>query len=982
MAKIKTADQLIDRDEYEYGATPVGTEPEHIGEERKPMPNYGGLPKKETPKPGTPEFEALPESVKGEIRVKEDESAKITPDIVSQVNKPVDGKISTPDTEAAERARNLEIKSGVQPHTVDYWRQELLADYNKRVEVPTYAEDFKAGQVGTVKKPAELKAGPVEQVTEQEVKDFDEKHIQLLDGKWMLRADWDKLSTKYKNVALSSGFDGMNRAILADNKKAKLEAVQASNDAAEFEVRLLNNSPELYKIYKVGGVDAYNKEVDRLEAKYQEAEKKLVDFKDEGGNYDIVGYLKKNPGKEQTLLDAGFKKKDVEVAAETSKLNIAQSMWRSMTPWDESAKESVTAKGAGVMAAELLVPGVYVARNWNDLSVGERALNIAIDVASLIPFAGAAVRGARVAASVGRAAMLAGAAKGALKEAVVQARAPIDVIIHPAGTAKATFSQARNLVENIAHPKKIPEVVITTSESTVRLKVTSTTGPEEAMAIRDTLMEAAARGEHPVVQIGDQTVELATSPLMRETGGGLAHATPMGEAFEAGTKVTAKPGMPASEQGLFMSNEPLPRFAESSAFGKTGEKPAFIIVSKETASKAVTSGKIYKSPVGAVVEMERKFEVGADIPAPKQRLFTRVGSSAQRVEIWLEKPLSPRQIAKLKAEGLIETIKAPFKPAITVKGEGRIAGLTEAETKQLARTLKSAGNVDEARNLVRAERLARNARVTAPALSRVTGRVSPDRIQAARERLGVRETGRASPERLERIERTRGRVTRAERAERLERVSRTERTERQERLTRDQRVGRSESLERNARERGREGTERLPRSERERLERERVKRGRESLPTPEIGKRPEPILVSGKKQDAGIKLTKAEIDSAVAWPQGMGYWVVYRNREDVLQRRFIHGQKPPRGVKMVKPGEGEAYRGIQLFKGKGPAEFEFDMGINKVRVERPLKKPGKLGAIGYAPAISDRQPFISQRVRLPRSSRGIRITPKRPRLPR
>lgn len=469
--------------------------------------------------------------------------------------------------------------------------------------------------------------------------------------------------------------------------------------------------------------------------RYEAAEKELSGYKIKTGGkafydgewhddftYDMEKYLKDNKDKRKeavrTLVNAGFSRAAINDAAYYADLNLGQKVWQGLTPWDESKGETVSVKGAAVMAGDLILPGFYTIRSWDKMSDADKLISIGIDVVSLIPFGFAAARGARVVGTGARAARLAMAGKYIAREALAQVRGPIDLIIHPLGTAKTTFRQVQGLVETF-NRRKLPEMVLTTSNKTVRIKVSELRNADDALKARAKLMEAAMRGETPIVEIGDQIIELRRSPLMRELGGGAAHATPMGEAFEAGIKVAEKPGMPLSEQGLFLSHEPLPGFTEMAAFGGKGEKGVLLIFSPETAAKyAKDTGKIYKSPMGAVVEAERKFPVGFEAETKNwQKLYTRIGPEGRRVEIWLEKPLTTRQIAKLKAQNLAEVIKAPFAPPVKIKGKGAlsiaddITGLTPRQVDELARVLRRSGNAYQARALVRAYTLARAERI-------------------------------------------------------------------------------------------------------------------------------------------------------------------------------------------------------------------------------------------------------------------------------
>ena len=412
---------------------------------------------------------------------------------------------------------------------------------------------------------------------------------------------------------------------------------------------------------------------------------------------------------------------------------MASQIWQGMTPWDE-ATEQASSAGVALMAAEILIPGVYVARHWDELSPGERALFIGLDVLSLIPVAGAALRGARLVGTAGKMARVSAATKSLGKEIAVTAVAPVNTIIHPISGVKQTGRSLRSLAENIANPRKLPEAVITTSHGTVRIKINKKTTAADAEAIRNTLMDLAAKGERPIVNVAGQSIELTQSPLMREAkkvGGGLVHSTPQGEYFTSGLKVAKNPSRTRLEQGLFLSNEPLPRFAQATAFGRTGEKSAFIIMGKESSKKAVQTGKIYTSKYGQVAELEKKFAVGTSVPKPNQRLYTRIGIDGKRVEIWLEKPLSNRQIFKLKAEGLLEQVKGVFREPIRIKGSGAIGTLTPKEVKQLASVLKmSKSSSSQAKQLIRAEKMSLG-RLVPPRLSKVTGRiVSSSRVKA------------------------------------------------------------------------------------------------------------------------------------------------------------------------------------------------------------------------------------------------------------
>lgn len=623
---------------------------------------------------------------------------------------------------------------------------------------------------------------------------------------------------------------------------------------------------------------------------------------------------------------------------------------KELLPTTTAAKAKEASKTGLTFMAEYMVPGVFVASHWDELSPGEKAFWIAMDVICIIPIARGAVAGARAVSTAGRAARVAGAARGAAAEAVALARAPIDIFVHPVGSAKSTAREIRSLVENLAHPKKIPEVVITTAEGTVRLKISQTTSAGEAMQIRDKLMKLAAKGERPIVKIGNREYELARSPLMKEAGGGLATASPQAEKFarqieELGhIRVIEKPGMPVTEQGLFMSHEPLPRFAEASAFGKTGKQPVFIITSKETAEKAFETGKIYRG----ATEMELKYAVGTKLPAPAQKLFTRIGPESLKVEIWLEKPLTARQIAKLKAQSLIEAIITPFKPAIRVAG-GKSLTLSEKETAKLAKVLKASGNADMAGNLIQAERMAREslgavrsiraatgaarvaraARVTPPPLSRILPR--SERLDAARqapvrardERAREREVERLErriSERLERIERLEGkRLTGRAEVERKRELARERRALKRERARLER--ARTE-LERGGGRVAREGTRPRGRilriGDRTSLRVIKIPKGRKRLEG--LSDRERRRLITSRRAAVAFRMGQITYNDR---PQDVWHVVMAPFTQDdyvtVVGRR-------PEGATIVR-GPQSAYKTAQLLYGqKISKKITFDIG--------------------------------------------------------
>lgn len=348
---------------------------------------------------------------------------------------------------------------------------------------------------------------------------IDSDYLQLKDG-YILKTEFSSLPEKYQNIAVNDGFDAMQKAILEDNKSSAKTALL-----------------DVFQQYKL-----------------------------KDGSYNLKQAIRDGIAPHTVEQIFG---KEVAQAAEIGAKNY--------TFGELPAVQ--TAKQVGTIAAEVIIPGVYTIKEWNNLTGAERAFSIALDVASVVPVIGQIGQASRgvyaggkaIAAieSGSRSARLAEAGKMAGRIAFEQIKAPVNIIIHPLETVKGIGRTAYGLAETVLHPAKIPEAVLTTSSKIARININANTTPAEAMQARKKIAAIAAReGSNIVVQTKQATYELVRSPFMREVKGGLVHATPDVRVFETPTVVKAKAGMPAEEQGLFFATEPATHFTQNSAFGK------------------------------------------------------------------------------------------------------------------------------------------------------------------------------------------------------------------------------------------------------------------------------------------------------------------------------------------------------------------------------------------------------------------------------
>lgn len=148
----------------------------------------------------------------------------------------------------------------------------------------------------------------------------------------------------------------------------------------------------------------------------------------------------------------------------------------------------------------------------------------------------------------------------------------------------------------------------------------------------------------------------------------------------------------------------------------------FIPSKKALLKKAVPTEKLWAKSA----ELENKYRVGADIVEPGakiQHLNVRVGPLRDRADFYIEytlnKPLSLRQIAKLKALEFVEIVKSPFTGPIKItEREGAVVASTSQlkhDLNAMESIIRQSGNVRQADEIARIIRIETQAR-KAPAI--------------------------------------------------------------------------------------------------------------------------------------------------------------------------------------------------------------------------------------------------------------------------
>ena len=471
---------------------------------------------------------------------------------------------------------------------------------------------------------------------------------------------------------------------------------------------LQEQHPDLYAVYEDQGAAGLDRAIEQRQGILAE----LKDYK-EGEGYNLSEALADKTVTQDDLALVGFKKSDIEQAAEAAQpiLDLDkefQALPREKQSWyikehnafaqycpdkdtipdkpyseltDEQRQQLLTewyaytrpeyfrerAKATGKVALAF-VPVAGTVAYWNEMSPAMRAISIAGDILVVGFVAHAATAGARAARGYTAAARMRAAAKGAGQAVIAEVTAPAEMLAHPIQTTKGIGRQVQSAIETLVHPGKIPLGSTELTYTTARLPVSDVGGAKKAMQLRDAAVTAAIQGRHTRATVGDVTLQLTPAELQKVGGAVGVHATPDVRPYLNGAMV--KGG--AEGSGVFISPNFHSRFAQATAFGDVPEggiKGGLIIRDKRILNALAPSGKTYMS----TAEIEALLKPGTTIPAPSQILFTRDLAGNKLTFLVIGDPFTKAQIARLKFMGSIDTLGQVFKPTMRLTGSQKAA---------------------------------------------------------------------------------------------------------------------------------------------------------------------------------------------------------------------------------------------------------------------------------------------------------------------
>lgn len=454
--------------------------------------------------------------------------------------------------------------------------------------------------------------------------------------------DWNKFDydTTYAAVwdAIGGNSDKTTTQILAGAKSNA--AIDAFYQAKKEYDLLPSEAKEIYRNKGIDGVSQwYNDQVTR----YNLSDQLLKSY-----DYNItqlaIDAEKNNIDPETVrvaLSGSGISASDIDKAidyAAKQPKSTWSKMWQGMTPWDEAAGDTANLKNVVLMGTEFF-PGVYTAKYWDDLSLREKIIGIALDALILAPYVAGVSRAARASTAITKLGRLKAGLKAIPEIAIAEVTTPYNAVRHPVRTSKYLAQTVGDIVSEgkslLPFTKRFSDVAVSQSLRTQRLPIAIAGGADEAKKITDILIDEVIRTGKTAVYIDKNGVKYTLRPSLvsGQLGGSLVHTSNDINELMQGVEVAFKPGMTAKEQGLFMSHETTPRFWEESAFGfKAGEKLENEIT-KELRAKLYEAIKANKGSKALKLAEDLEKEIGR-IRAEKIALLEKEAIDAMAIGNW------------------------------------------------------------------------------------------------------------------------------------------------------------------------------------------------------------------------------------------------------------------------------------------------------------------------------------------------------------
>jgi hypothetical protein len=377
--------------------------------------------------------------------------------------------------------------------------------------------------------------------------------------------------------------------------------------------------------------------------------------------------------------------------------------WEALTPWAEERGETIgsynIAKAVVVMGGEMVVPFVYSARHWTEMPGWEKGLNMAVDFFSFIP-------GARIVSAEVRAYTAPVRAVG--KAVIAEIKAPITTVIHP----RQTLRSVAHPIEDFFMPGRVPieamENFVTTRRlDSYRLEYSGAESLKDKLKYKEMMVGKAITGDEARMILPDG-FELRVPPsVATQSIEGKVLITNMDDINNAldgmtvgWSKVTGEPTGPMWFGDSVMSNFYAKKLessnnsffrAKSYLWGKAGPR------GKKALAKMNMGPSTYRFPKdvqpGSVIirdpdlikkmavppkewqkfmELENLAKVGIEIPPPSQIIKTYLPSGDETWLLIVGKPLSKRELVKLKLSGVQAMFDKAFKPPMREPGHTRL----------------------------------------------------------------------------------------------------------------------------------------------------------------------------------------------------------------------------------------------------------------------------------------------------------------------